>query len=94
MCPLQIQTAVERLIPSPSDRRLLLVCIDADAAQVAAVLRRVKGGQRQSLESLAAQCDYAAVQKLYKITDAELRLPPQSSPATWANAIASRIATK
>ena len=87
----QIQTAVERFLPSPTDGRLLLVCLNSAVADVLEVQRLVEGGRRQPLSTLPAQADYAALRQLYKITDAELQLPPSPS---YSNAITMRIATK
>ena len=89
-----IQTAVEKMIPQPSDRTLLLVCIDSTAAAVAAVQQRVKGELRP-LELLTCQCDTAAVMKLYKVSEAELRLPTVGGGGdALSRAVANRIAIK
>jgi hypothetical protein len=95
LCPsTHIQTAVEKMIPQPSDRSLLLVCIDSPAVAVAAVQQRVKGELRP-LELLSSQCDTAAVMKLYKVSEAELRLPTVGGGGSaLSRAVANRIAIK
>ena len=89
-----IQTAVERFLPAATDTRVLLVCIDATAEHVAAVQQRVHG-RLTALSTLSDEADYASLQKLYKITDAELQLPPSTPRASaYSAAMTARIATK
>lgn len=90
----QIQSAVERLCPTATSSRVVVVCINATAAEVQRVQQLVHGDV-QPLSALAVHSDRAAIVKMYKITDAELLLPTEGGGGSaLSRAVASRIAAK